>query len=79
MQFGIGHDFIRHSTGWNWKLTSAFGFPGSPQVRQKTVLPMFPGFDINVDWNAQYELPELHGYVTSSLGICLASYCPVVT
>ncbi|KAG0586249.1 hypothetical protein M758_2G093100 [Ceratodon purpureus] len=60
-QFGIGHDFMRKSTGWKWKVTSAFGLPGSPEIRQKTKLPVFPGFDINVDWNAQYELPELHG------------------
>ena len=65
-QFGIGHDFIRNSTDWKWKVTSAFGLSGSPGVRQKIELPIFPGFDINVNWNAQYELPELYGYVTSS-------------
>lgn len=69
-QFGVGHDFIRNSTGWKWKVTSAFGLPGLPEVRQKTKLPIFPGFDINVDWNAQYELPELHGYVSSSVILC---------
>lgn len=66
-QFGIGHDFIRKSTNWNWKVTSTFGLSGPlPEVRQKTLLPIFPGFDINVGWNAQYEHPDLHGYVSSS-------------
>jgi hypothetical protein len=51
-------------------VTSAFGFPGSPEVRQKTKLPVFPGFDIDVDWNAQYELPELHGYSLISFSLC---------
>ncbi|XP_024368966.1 uncharacterized protein [Physcomitrium patens] len=62
LQFGIGHDFIRKSTNWNWKVTSTFGLSGPlPEVRQKTLLPIFPGFDINVGWNAQYEHPDLHG------------------
>jgi len=60
-QFGIGHDFIRNSTGWKWKVTSALGLPGLPAVRQKIKFPIFPGFDVDLDWNAQYELPELHG------------------
>jgi len=60
-QCGVGYDFTRKSTGWKWKVTSSLGLPGMPEVRQKTKLPIFPGFDINVNWNAQYELPELHG------------------
>ncbi|XP_024395244.1 uncharacterized protein [Physcomitrium patens] len=60
-QFGIGHDFFRNSTGWKWKVTSAFGLPGVPEVCQKTKVPIFPGLDVNVDWNTQYEFPELQG------------------
>lgn len=66
-QFGIGHDFFRNSTGWKWKVTSAFGLPGVPEVCQKTKVPIFPGLDVNVDWNTQYEFPELQGYENLSL------------
>lgn len=60
---GLGHDFHKHTTGWKWKVTSSFGETGLPEIRQKTVLPIFPGFDVSVGWNAQYELPDLRGYV----------------
>jgi len=61
LQMGIGHDFHSHSTGWKWKVTSAIGSSGLPEVHQKTTLPIFPGFDIAVGWTAHYEPPEVHG------------------
>jgi hypothetical protein len=67
MQMGIGHDFHSHSTGWKWKVTSAIGSSGLPEVHQKTTLPIFPGVDIAVGWTAHYEPPEVHGYVIFSL------------
>jgi len=61
LQVGIGHDFHQHTTGWKWKLTSSFGPASISEIHHKTLLPIFPGFDVRVGWNAQYELPDMHG------------------
>lgn len=61
LQIGIGHEFRNHTTGWKWKLTSAYGGNGVSQIRHKTILPICPGFDIRVGWNAEYVLPDIHG------------------
>lgn len=61
LQVGIGHEFRNHTTGWKWKLTSAYGGNGVSQIRHKTLLPVCPGFDIRVGWNAEYVLPDIHG------------------
>ncbi|KAJ7524182.1 hypothetical protein O6H91_18G080800 [Diphasiastrum complanatum] len=60
-QVGIGHDFHNGATGWKWKITSAFGEMGNSHIRHKTSIPVFPGFDVRVGWNAEYVLPDIHG------------------
>lgn len=61
LQVGIGHEFNSHTTGWKWKLTSAYGGNGVSQIRHKSLLPIFPGFDVRIGWNAEYVLPDIHG------------------
>jgi len=61
IQVGIGHCFHDHTTGWNWKLTTSLGGDGISQIRKKTLLPILPGFDVRIGWNAEYVLPEIHG------------------
>lgn len=61
LQVGLGHEFHGHTTGWTWKLTSAYGGDGVSQIRYKTNLPVVPGFDVRIGWNAEYVLPDIHG------------------
>ncbi|KAH7302116.1 hypothetical protein KP509_23G057300 [Ceratopteris richardii] len=61
LQVGLGHEFHNHTTGWTWKVTSSYGGDGVSQIRYKTCLPVFPGFDIRIGWNAEYVLPNIHG------------------
>ncbi|KAL2645522.1 hypothetical protein R1flu_013109 [Riccia fluitans] len=61
IQVGIGHDWINHTTGWKWKVTTSLGGDGVSQIRHKTLLPICPGIDFRVGWNAEYVLPDLHG------------------
>eukprot|EP00250_Pteridium_aquilinum_P035603 c9708_g1_i1 orf=292-981(-) len=61
LQVGLGHEFHNHTMGWTWKLTSAYGGDGVSQIRYKTSLPVFPGFDVRIGWNAEYVLPDIHG------------------
>ncbi|KAG6542497.1 hypothetical protein Mapa_016187 [Marchantia paleacea] len=61
IQVGIGHDWINHTTGWKWKVTTSLGGDGASQIRHKTLLPLCPGIDFRVGWNAEYVLPDLHG------------------
>lgn len=61
LQVGLGHEFHNHTTGWTWKVTSAYGGDGVSQIRYKTSLPVFPGFDVRIGWNAEYVLPDIHG------------------
>lgn len=61
LQVGLGHEFHNHTTGWTWKVTSAYGGDGVSQIRYKTSLPILPGFDFRIGWNAEYVLPDIHG------------------
>eukprot|EP00850_Spirogloea_muscicola_P019019 SM000181S03544 [mRNA] locus=s181:92467:94140:+ [translate_table: standard] len=64
LQIGVGHDFANHTTGWKWKVASSWGGSVVPtQVRHKTLLPICPGLDMRLGWEAEYALPDLHGAV----------------
>ncbi|XP_057857610.2 uncharacterized protein LOC131066782 isoform X4 [Cryptomeria japonica] len=60
---GMGYSFHDHSAGWKWKLTTSLGGDGISQIRHKALLPIFPGFDVRIGWNAEYILPDIHGAV----------------
>eukprot|EP00245_Coleochaete_scutata_P010406 TRINITY_DN3632_c1_g1_i1.p1 TRINITY_DN3632_c1_g1~~TRINITY_DN3632_c1_g1_i1.p1 ORF type:complete len:234 (-),score=26.45 TRINITY_DN3632_c1_g1_i1:126-827(-) len=77
VQFGIGHDMRTHTTGWKWKISSSLGANGPSSVRSKTLLPIFPGFDIRVGWNAEYILPNIYGAMGTgepALGLNLGQF-----
>ncbi|CAI5965360.1 unnamed protein product [Closterium sp. NIES-65] len=61
LQVGIGHDFKHNATGWKWKLTSALNGNTPSEIRYKHNLPVCPGVDVRVGWNAEYVLPDMHG------------------
>lgn len=61
LQVGIGHNFHFNATGWKWKLSSCLGGDGFSQIRNKTSIGLFPGFDLRIGWRAEYILPEIHG------------------
>ncbi|XP_057857608.2 uncharacterized protein LOC131066782 isoform X2 [Cryptomeria japonica] len=63
LQVGMGYSFHDHSAGWKWKLTTSLGGDGISQIRHKALLPIFPGFDVRIGWNAEYILPDIHGAV----------------
>ncbi|OAY67898.1 uncharacterized protein LOC109706790 isoform X1 [Ananas comosus] len=63
LQVGIGHSFQMNATGWKWKLSTSFGGDGVSQIRNKTSIGLFPGFDLRIGWRAEYVLPEIHGAV----------------
>ncbi|KAJ0983819.1 hypothetical protein J5N97_002175 [Dioscorea zingiberensis] len=63
LQVGIGHNFQYNVTGWKWKLSSCLGGDGISQIRNKTSVGLFPGFDMRIGWRAEYILPEIHGAV----------------
>ncbi|OEL28747.1 hypothetical protein BAE44_0010233 [Dichanthelium oligosanthes] len=63
LQVGIGHNFHLNATGWKWKLSTCLGGDGVSQIRNKSKLSMFPGFDLRIGWRAEYVLPEIHGAV----------------
>lgn len=63
IQVGIGHNFQLKATGWKWKLSTCLGGDGISQIRNKSKLNLFPGFDLRVGWKAEYVLPEIHGAV----------------
>jgi len=60
-QVGIGHNFHLNATGWKWKLSTCLGGDGISQIRNKSKISMFPGFDLRIGWKAEYVLPEIHG------------------
>ncbi|CAL5016743.1 unnamed protein product [Urochloa decumbens] len=60
---GIGHNYHLNATGWKWKLSTCLGGDGVSQIRNKSTLSMFPGFDLRIGWKAEYVLPEIHGAV----------------
>ncbi|XP_057857613.2 uncharacterized protein LOC131066782 isoform X7 [Cryptomeria japonica] len=62
-EVGMGYSFHDHSAGWKWKLTTSLGGDGISQIRHKALLPIFPGFDVRIGWNAEYILPDIHGAV----------------
>lgn len=62
-QVGIGHSFLHNATGWKWKLSTCLGGDGVSQVRNKSAISLFPGFDLRIGWKAEYVLPEIHGAV----------------
>ncbi|KAL2633746.1 hypothetical protein R1flu_005225 [Riccia fluitans] len=62
IQVGIGHDWINHTIGWKWKVTTSLGGDRVSQIRHKTLFPICPGIDFRVGWNAEYVLPDLHGF-----------------
>jgi hypothetical protein len=37
------------------------GGDGVSQIRNKSKLNVFPGFDLRLGWKAEYVLPEIHG------------------
>ncbi|CAI5463981.1 unnamed protein product [Closterium sp. Yama58-4] len=61
LQVGIGHDFRHNATGWKWKLTSVLNGNTPSEIRYKHNLPVCPGMDVRVGWNAEYVLPDMHG------------------
>jgi hypothetical protein len=61
IQVGIGHNFQLKATGWKWKLSTCLGGVGVSQIRNKSKLNVFPGFDLRLGWKAEYVLPEIHG------------------
>ncbi|KAL5214295.1 hypothetical protein ABZP36_003447 [Zizania latifolia] len=63
LQVGIGHNFHLNATGWKWKLSTCLGGDGVSQIRNKSKISMFPGFDLRIGWRAEYVLPEIHGAV----------------
>ncbi|XP_008786643.1 uncharacterized protein LOC103704913 [Phoenix dactylifera] len=63
LQVGIGHNFHLNATGWKWKLSTCLGGDGVSQIRNKTTVGLFPGFDLRVGWKAEYILPEIQGAV----------------
>lgn len=63
LQVGIGHNFQLNATGWKWKLSTCLGGDGVSQIRNKSKLSLFPGFDLRIGWKAEYVLPEIHGAV----------------
>ncbi|ONK61170.1 uncharacterized protein A4U43_C08F26950 [Asparagus officinalis] len=63
LQVGIGHSFHHNTIGWKWKLSTCLGGDGISQIRNKTAIGLFPGFDLRIGWRAEYVLPEIHGAV----------------
>ncbi|KAJ1700095.1 hypothetical protein LUZ63_008607 [Rhynchospora breviuscula] len=61
LQVGIGHSFHLNATGWKWKVSTSLGGDGVSQIRNKTKISFFPGFDLRIGWRAEYILPEIHG------------------
>ena len=61
VQVGIGHSFLHNTIGWKWKLSTCLGGDGVSQIRNKTSVGLFPGFDLRIGWRAEYILPEIHG------------------
>ncbi|XP_077236347.1 OBP3-responsive protein 4 (ORG4) [Tasmannia lanceolata] len=61
LQVGIGHNYHHNAIGWKWKLSTCLGGDGVSQIRNKTSIGLFPGFDLRFGWRAEYVLPEIHG------------------
>ncbi|XP_072974004.1 uncharacterized protein [Typha angustifolia] len=74
LQVGIGHSFRLNAIGWKWKLSTCLGGDGVSQIRNKTSLGLFPGFDLRIGWKAEYILPEIHGAVGTGEPIFCMNY-----
>ncbi|XP_078166113.1 OBP3-responsive protein 4 (ORG4) [Carex rostrata] len=61
LQVGIGHSFQLNAIGWKWKISTCLGGDGVSQIRNKTNISFFPGFDLRIGWKAEYVLPDIHG------------------
>ncbi|KAK8947538.1 hypothetical protein KSP40_PGU005315 [Platanthera guangdongensis] len=61
LQVGIGHNFRTNATGWKWKLSTCLGGDGVSQIRNKTFVNLFPGFDVRIGWRAEYIFPQIQG------------------
>ncbi|ERN11267.1 hypothetical protein AMTRI_Chr04g242870 [Amborella trichopoda] len=74
LQVGIGHSFHFHTTGWKWKLSTCLGGDGISQIRNKSSVSIFPGFDVRIGWKAEYILPEIHGSVGTGESVINMNY-----
>ncbi|KAL0927146.1 hypothetical protein M5K25_001306 [Dendrobium thyrsiflorum] len=63
LQVGVGHNFHTNATGWKWKLSTSLGGDGISQIRNKTSVSLFPGFDVRIGWRAEYIFPQIEGAV----------------
>ncbi|KAK8934607.1 hypothetical protein KSP39_PZI014623 [Platanthera zijinensis] len=63
LQVGIGHNFHTNATGWKWKLSTCLGGDGVSQIRNKTFVNLFPGFDVRIGWRAEYIFPQIQGAI----------------
>eukprot|EP00262_Sarcandra_glabra_P017716 TRINITY_DN6160_c0_g1_i1.p1 TRINITY_DN6160_c0_g1~~TRINITY_DN6160_c0_g1_i1.p1 ORF type:complete len:187 (-),score=23.38 TRINITY_DN6160_c0_g1_i1:234-794(-) len=61
LQVGVGHNFHYQALEWKWRLCTCLGGDGFSQIRNKTSLSLFPGFDLRIGWRADYILPEIQG------------------
>ena len=63
-QIGLGHDFGRHTTGVRWRVSSIWKNSASRQLQVplKATFPLCPGVDLRTYFNAEYSLPDLHGW-----------------
>ncbi|XP_058079049.1 uncharacterized protein LOC131227296 [Magnolia sinica] len=61
LQVGIGHSFPCNAIGWTWKLSTCLGGDGVSQIRNKSSIGLFPGFDLRIGWRADYILPAING------------------
>ncbi|KAF3338492.1 hypothetical protein FCM35_KLT17329 [Carex littledalei] len=61
LQVGIGHSFHLNAMGWKWKISTCLGGDGVSQIRNKTNISFFPGFDLRIGWRAEYVLPDIRG------------------
>ncbi|MQL73659.1 hypothetical protein Taro_006008 [Colocasia esculenta] len=74
LQVGVGHNYHLNAIGWKWKLSTCLGGDGVSQIRNKTSIGLFPGFDLRIGWKAEYILPEIHGSVGTGEPIFNMSY-----
>ncbi|CAA7400775.1 unnamed protein product [Spirodela intermedia] len=74
LQVGVGHNYHLNAIGWKWKLSTSLGGDGVSQIRNKTSIGLFPGFDLRIGWKAEYILPEINGSVGAGEPIFNMSY-----
>ncbi|CAA6664229.1 unnamed protein product [Spirodela intermedia] len=74
LEVGVGHNYHLNAIGWKWKLSTSLGGDGISQIRNKTSIGLFPGFDLRIGWKAEYILPEINGSVGAGEPIFNMSY-----